>query len=60
MPCHFLFQALPLDGDITSLQHELHEREFDIVHLRKEVQELQSENNHLKSKVPPTIGHTSV
>lgn len=51
-----------MDGDGTSLQRELQEKELDIIHLHKEIQELQLENKLLKAKVPIVYqnGHTSV
>lgn len=51
-----------MDGDGTSLQRELQEKELDIIHLHKEIQELQLENKLLKAKVPVVYqnGHTSV
>ncbi len=47
---------------MTSLQRELHEKELDVIHLRKEIQELQHENKSLKSKTPPGFsnGYTNV
>jgi peptidoglycan hydrolase CwlO-like protein len=47
-----------LDGDLTSLQRELQEKELDIVHLRKEIQELQVENKLLKSKAPSVYSNS--
>ncbi|CAF3678945.1 unnamed protein product [Rotaria sordida] len=43
---------LPLDIDTSTLQRELQEKELDIIHLHKEIQELQLENKLLKAKVP--------
>ncbi|CAF1217632.1 unnamed protein product [Adineta steineri] len=43
---------LAFDGDGTTLQRELQEKELDIMHLTKEIQELQLENKLLKAKVP--------
>lgn len=43
---------LHLDDDGTSLQRELQEKELDIIHLHKEIQELQLENKLLRAKVP--------
>ncbi|CAF1448141.1 unnamed protein product [Rotaria sp. Silwood1] len=43
---------LPLDNDISPLQRELQEKELDIIHLHKEIQELQLENKLLKAKAP--------
>lgn len=53
---------LHLDEDSSSLQRELQEKELDIIHLNKEIQELQLENKLLKAKVPMIYqnGHTSV
>ena len=53
---------LSLDGDGTSLQRELQEKELDIIHLHKEIQELQLDNKLLKAKVPTTYsnGHVTV
>jgi len=50
------------DEDGTSLQRELQEKELDIIHLHKEIQELQLENKLLRAKVPTVYqnGHTSV
>ncbi len=58
----FLVQFLSLDDDGTSLQRELQEKELDIIHLHKEIQELQLENKLLKAKVPTMYqnGHSSV
>ncbi|CAF1399334.1 unnamed protein product [Adineta ricciae] len=52
---------LSYDGDATSLQRELQEKELDIIHLHKEIQELQLENKLLKAKIPIQYqnGHTS-
>ncbi len=47
-----------MDGDLTSLQRELQEKELDIVHLRKEIQELQVENKLLKSKAPSVYSNS--
>ncbi|CAF0998589.1 unnamed protein product [Rotaria sp. Silwood1] len=54
-------EMLSLDDDCTSLQRELQEKELDIIHLHKEIQELQLENKLLKAKVPVMYqnGHTS-
>lgn len=41
-----------IDGDATILQRELKEKELDIIHLRKEIQELQMENKLFKSQNP--------
>ncbi|CAF4064379.1 unnamed protein product [Rotaria sp. Silwood2] len=53
-------EILSLDDDCTSLQRELQEKELDIIHLNKEIQELQLENKLLKAKVPVMYqnGHT--
>ena len=58
----FLIQLISFDGDCTPFQRELQEKELDIIHLNKEIQELQLENKLLKAKVPITYqnGHTSV
>ncbi|CAF4204791.1 unnamed protein product [Rotaria magnacalcarata] len=48
------FDLLPLDGDILIHERELQEKELDIIHLHKEIQELQLENKLLKAKVPTT------
>ena len=40
------------DGDRTTLQRELQEKELDIRHLRKEIQELQLDNRILRDKIP--------
>jgi peptidoglycan hydrolase CwlO-like protein len=57
-----MFQLLILDGDIASLQRELKEKELDITHLHKEIQELQLENKLLKAKGPSVYsnGYTNV
>ncbi|CAF2036201.1 unnamed protein product [Rotaria magnacalcarata] len=54
-------EMLSLDDDCTSLQRELQEKELDIMHLSKEIQELQLENKLLKAKVPVLYqnGHTT-
>ncbi|CAF0828367.1 unnamed protein product [Rotaria sordida] len=54
-------EILSLDDDCTSLQRELQEKELDIMHLNKEIHELQLENKLLKAKVPVIYpnGHTS-
>ncbi|CAF2979138.1 unnamed protein product [Rotaria sp. Silwood2] len=43
---------LPLDSDTSTLQRELQEKELDIIHLHKEIQELQLENKLIKAKSP--------
>ncbi len=58
----YFVQLLSFDDDGTSLQRELQEKELDIIHLHKEIQELQLENKLLKAKVPTVYqnGHGSV
>ncbi|CAF4440822.1 unnamed protein product [Rotaria sp. Silwood2] len=43
---------LPLDSDTSTLQRELQEKKLDIIHLHKEIQELQLENKLIKAKSP--------